>query len=318
MPRIRYTRILAVTASLLLSSCYEVDLLSVDVKEDLSSDLQIVISPSGNDTERTEEEKENFFKEAKEELENCGFTVTKNLRYDSAGVSGIQSFSSRTRFNQSVDCLSYLGGDSRAFYMNYPTKGESMFETTYNLRIGLANKSSMDDGISNQPVRRIQVSLPGDIKNPKFSSTPSDANIIGTEVTSKVVDLEVQGWEDKTLWTMNEEDWENLERGMIEYYTELGLDLSNVDIQDSEAIDRAFEEQLGISTEEEMEQLVNSKFPPEEYEAGPTHTHVDITSAQSKIGVDTTLAAIFGFISLIGSVVLFLKKRNKKGKSSSA
>jgi hypothetical protein len=132
MPTRQYLLIAA--SIILLSGCNdEVDLINIEVKDDLSTNVQIVVSPIDVNSDSTsspdvntptvdrEKIKEEYFQKTKKEFESCDFEVQKNLRYDEAGVSGSQSFSSRTDLEQAFSCLSYVTGQNPPIELNNPS-----------------------------------------------------------------------------------------------------------------------------------------------------------------------------------------------------
>lgn len=148
----KYT--LALISIVLLSGCNdEIHLINIEVKDDLSTNLQIVISPSepfpGSTTnskkslEEEKEEEKKYFEKNKKEFESCGFKVVKNLTYDSAGVSGSKSFSSRVDIEQAFSCLKQITGETPPIKVSYPTKTENLFQTNYEIELSVRNPNSI-------------------------------------------------------------------------------------------------------------------------------------------------------------------------------
>jgi hypothetical protein len=304
---------------LLLSGCVEIDLLSIEVNEDLSSNVQIVVSPPGTAEERsqkkeelsqTEEElslpaEEPFLDKATEEFEKCGFEVLQNLRYDSEGVSGSQSFYSRTDFERAMNCLSYFSGQEPLVQVAYPTKSENLSRSTYKLRVDVKNADLYTVySDTDQLVKEVQVSLPGKIVRTKIENQ-IPLSLLSAETTSELAIFQI-----KKLGTAE---------SVKETYELLGVDLSNVDALD---IDLSNQEESGKFFEE-VSRALQEQLDPEiyqdtesfsEYYASKVkpYTTIVIESTKSKIGIDTTTTIILGALPILGSVIVFFYSRGKK------
>lgn len=352
----RKIRLLAISAAVLLSGCYtdEVGLINIEVQDDLTTNVQIVVSPpdpvdseetSGETEEVPEiksdevpetgegwqqrqeretaeaeaeaERKRQYFEDTKGEFESCGFAAQKNLRYDEAGVSGSQSFSSRIDLEQAFSCLSYVTEQSPPIELNYPRKTENLFQTKYELQLGVKNPNFIFgyDGFwgTQKPVEEIRITLPG--------------KIVGTEARNQSFNVSFNQRERELgIITLNVEEVDNEDSDDAEVARALldeldidarGFDYTRLNSEDEYEVQLAGEElietiesQIGIDIDNDSEafaEYVARKIPP--------YTTIVINSSQSKIDIGLTTAVVLGVLPFFISFLVFLyKKKNSQAK----
>jgi hypothetical protein len=322
MPTRQYLLIAA--SIILLSGCNdEVDLINIEVKDDLSTNVQIVVSPIDVNSDSTsspdvntptvdrEKIKEEYFQKTKKEFESCDFEVQKNLRYDEAGVSGSQSFSSRTDLEQAFSCLSYVTGQNPPIELNYPTKSENLFQTNYELQIGVQNPDvffGYDFLFDTKPVKDIRITLPGRIVDASTRNQTSNVlfNRAETEsgiITFSIEEIEFAGSDDERI---------------KQFLEQLDIDISGFDYkrlvsQNQDEVNQAnqelallVKEQIGIdifNNPEAASEYVKTKIPP--------YTTIVINSRQSKIDINVVVTVALGILPFFISFLVFLYKKKK-------
>ena len=307
----------------------EVDLINIEVKDDLSTSVQIVVSPvdtneEDNDFTLTEEERKEeeerqaeYFSTKQKEFESCGFTARRNLRYDEDGVSGSQSFSSRTELEESFSCLSFVTSQVSPIDLNYPSKAENILQEKYQLRLGVQNPNVLfgyGGFLGNpKPVKEIRVSLPGRIGDISTEDQSSDLVLNKSESESGILEISIDGVD------IPDSGMESARRLKI-FFDKLEIDTADFDYNrlysestdefNAEALDELFERftlHTGIDYEdsEAFNAYVNQRIP--------LYTVIVINSTKSKIDTGTAVTIFLGlFPFAIGFLVFLYKNRNKK------
>jgi hypothetical protein len=316
--------LLIAASIILLSGCNdEVDLINIEVKDDLSTNVQIVVSPIDTNSDSAsspdvntptvdrEKVKEEYFQKTKEEFESCGFDVRKNLRYDEAGVSGSQSFSSRTNLEQAFSCLSYVTGQIPPIELNYPTKRENLFQTNYELQIGVQNPDvffGYDFLFDTKPVKEIRITLPGRIINTSTRNQTSNVLFNQAETDSGAITFSVE--EVKSTDSNDERMKEFLEQLDIHIS---GFDYKRLVSQNQDEVNQAnqelallIKEQIGIdifNNPEAASEYVKTKIPP--------YTTIVINSRQSKIDINIVVTVAVAILPFFIGFLVFLYKKKK-------
>lgn len=324
--------LLALIFVILLSGCTDkIHLINIEVKDNLSTTVQIVISPSdsysGSTTNsETNSEKEEYFQKNKKEFESCGFKVEKNLRYDDAGVSGSKSFSSRIDIEQAFSCLKNANQEFAPIKVSYPTKTENLFQTNYELELSVINpdiifalslnSSNQDNGLLKMYeyltdiflVKEIRVTLPGRIVNENTKNEYINIIFNKKQTNSGII---------HSVKKIKSTDSEDI--GIKRVFEQLDIDTRGFDYKRliSENKDEAsqayqelafiFKNQKGIDIINNQEEL--SKYIRDEI---PTYTTIVINSSKSKININQVITVTLGILPFIIGFVVFLYNSNKK------
>lgn len=328
---------LAFISIILLTGCEdEIHLINIDVKDDLSTNVQIVISPSeplpGSTTnskktfEEKEKEEKEYFEKNKKEFESCGFKVLKNLKYDRAGISGSKSFSSRVDIEQAFSCLKQITGDTPPIKVSYPTKTENLFQTNYEVELSVRNPDSIfalsmylsrnsNDLIKMYEyligvylVKEIRVTLPGRVVNESTKNEYVNLVFNKTQIKSGIIHSV-----EKTKSTNNENIvikrvFEQLDidtRG-FEHKKLISENKDEVRLAYQE-LALLFKEQKGIDIMNETEKL--SEYIDNQI---PKYTTIIINSNKSKINISLVTQISLGVLPFIIGYIVFLYNSNKK------
>jgi hypothetical protein len=296
---------------MLLFGCQprEVDLVRVEVDEDLSTNVQIVLSLAGDyNPPLSEEEKkdsEKFFKQNKREFESCGFDVKRNLKYDITGISGSQEFNSITQFESSINCLSSVTDIESPIQLFYPTKKEGFFMDKYKFKMNIQNPnvltgySPLFGFSSDKPLNEVRVSLPGKIVSATQKNQLFGLNIHKIISTSGVITFNVKytAPNEKKRW---KEFFDRLEVENINIERIVSGNQQEIE-EEYEKILSKLENKTGIEFQKNPEKFfeyVETKIP--------FYTTLVITSTQSNINLNDGLTIVSIFLPFIISFIVFL------------
>lgn len=315
------------------AGCYrdDVDLINIEVKEDLATVVQIVVSPVNkveseedpyqgfSSGEAEQREKEEYFLEKKDEFESCGFTARRNLRYDESGVSGSQTFSSRTELEEAFSCLSFVTSQQSPIELTYPSKTENLLQENYQLRVGFENPNiafGYGSFLGNRkPVNEIRVSLPGRIDGFYIENKSSNLIVNESQSDSGVLTINIDGVD------VSKESNDRIAQSLFD---QLDIDTSGFDFSRLDKLNRSddevqkaeqelftmFEEQTGIVFDAESEELASY------IEARiPFYSFLVVKSSASKIDTGTAVTLFLGLLPfVIGFPVFLYNNRKKKSK----
>jgi hypothetical protein len=278
-----------ISYALLLSSCVEVDLLSIEVKEDLSSNVNFVVSPPG--TERTwgQQTKDSFSKHVNSAFEKCGFKTQSNLKYDTEGISANQVFSSVSELDQSINCLINTSDKDAPFRISVPAKSDNLIETTYKLKIDVRNPDLIFDKGGSVP-KRIQVFLPGKMLDSNIENQVSTLKIRNSEATYQSIAFEIN-----PAKLLDSEDY---------LYKTTGIKLSDISPQNDEGLKEAFQKKTGLDPDNWK---ANRKF----FEGRiPAYSTITVNSKKSKISIELLVAFGIGLLTAVVTLIpVFISKK---------
>lgn len=138
---------------ILLSGCYEIDFFSIELREDMSSTIQLIaVAPEGTD------DPENF-QSYRKALEKCGFETKDNFHSSRRiAFSGRQDFQTKTDLELGMNCDLLT---NFAIKVHSPIVKEGILSKTFQLQLEiLANNPLMPFQF---PFREIRITLPGKI-----------------------------------------------------------------------------------------------------------------------------------------------------------
>jgi len=284
---------------LLLTGCYDVDLLSIELKEDLSSGVTFVISPFATEEIRTKQDwsqsnSDSFFETIKQEFGKCGFAIQRNYRYDADGVSGSRNFSSLAELEQAVNCLSVTGSQSSPIQIKSPSKSEELLQNSYKLQVDLRSPHLLADSFLKnalQPLKELKILMPGkidsiSIENPSPTLSVKKSNTSPQTASFKVEQINLRG------------------EALTNYFKRLKFDSSGVNLNSIEELKKAFQEQTAVNPNNfnEMQKYVDSKIPP--------FTSITLISSKPKVDIGIIVAIVIGLLTVIATVLpSFINKK---------
>lgn len=284
--------------ALLVSGCYDVDLLNIELKEDLSSNVTFIVSPLGSPEIRkdwTQQQKDDFTKGISQEFEKCSFKVQQNLKYDLDGISGSQSFSALAELEQAINCLSFTGSQIAPIQIRLPEKLENLFQNTYKFQIDLRSPHMLaaSGGYREllQPLNELRISMPGkivevNIKNESPTLRITKTSALPQSASFRVSKLDLKG------------------KDLVNYYRLIGFDSSGVDIKNLQETQKAFENQTGVDVNDSkvLQAYIDSKIPP--------FTSIIINSNKAKVDIAIVVAIVGAILTAIATIIpVFISKK---------
>ena len=101
----RFKTCFLIVSTLLISGCVEVDSFSIEVKEDLSSTINFIVSPPDTKLTGGNQGIGSFSEDVNSTFKKCGFKTQPNTKYNLEGISANQAYSSIFELEQSINCL---------------------------------------------------------------------------------------------------------------------------------------------------------------------------------------------------------------------
>ncbi|MBW4694625.1 MAG: hypothetical protein KME27_22985 [Lyngbya sp. HA4199-MV5] len=284
--------------ALLVSGCYDVDLLNIELKEDLSSNVTFIVSPLGSPEARkdwTQQQKDDFTKGISQEFEKCSFKVQRNLKYDSDGISGSQSFSALAELEQAINCLSFTGSQIAPIQIKLPEKLENLFQNTYKFQIDLRSPHMLaaSGGYREllQPLNELRILMPGKIAEVSIKNESPTVRITRTSNSSQSASFQVSRLNLKG-------------KDLVNYYKLIGFDSSGVDVENLQETQKAFEKQTGVDVNDSkmLHAYIDSKIPP--------FTSIIISSNKAKVDIAIVVAIVGAILTAIATIIpTFISKK---------